>query len=205
MKRFIDPITSAFLLLFSFYGCVTLERGYPEKRYFVLEASQPATAANPARERILMVANLRVSPRYADKNFVYRLSESGYETDFYHQFLTATDIMVGEEVRRGLSAAQAFKYVIGPSNPLRPDLVLEGSVNALYGDFRNLAAPRAMMEIEFFLHNEDTTKAGIVLHKRYTHSVVIEGRSADALVKGWNGSLNEILAALIADLRAVKF
>jgi hypothetical protein len=42
---------------------------------------------------------------------------------------------------------------------------LEGSINALYGDFRNLNAPAAVLEIEFFLHNEDTANPGIVLQK----------------------------------------
>jgi cholesterol transport system auxiliary component len=206
MKQTHHRICLAILLLFiSCYGCVSLERSYPEKRYFVLEVSESVVPANPAGERILSVANLRISPRYADRSFVYRISEAGYETDFYNQFLTATDVMIGEEVRRGLGASQYFKYVVGPSNQLQPNYVLDGSINALYGDFRNLNAPTAVLEIEFFLHNEDATNPGIVLQKRYMNSVAIDTRSPDALVKGWNAALNEILAALLADMRAVKF
>jgi cholesterol transport system auxiliary component len=206
MKRSHQRIWSAILLLFiSCYGCVSLERSYPEKRYFVLEVSESVVAANPAGEQILSVSNLRVSPRYADRSFVYRISEAGYETDFYNQFLAATDVMIGEEVRRGLGASRFFKYVVGPSNQLQPNYVLEGSINALYGDFRNLNAPAAVLEIEFFLHNEDAANPGIVMQKRYMKSVAINTRSPDALVKGWNAALNEILEALIVDLRAVKF
>lgn len=206
MKRSLHQTIRALLLLsLSCSSCVTLERSYPEKRYFVLDAAERVAAANPVGDRILMVANLRVSPRYADKSFVYRISEAGYETDFYHQFLIATDVMIGEEVRRGLAASRVFKYVVGPSNQLQPNIVLEGSVNALYGDFRNLNAPAAILEMEFFLHNEDTGNPGIVMHKRYPKSVAINGRSAEALVKGWNDALNEIVAALIADLRAANF
>jgi len=205
MKRSQPRIYRVVLLLFvSCYGCVTLERSYPEKRYFVLEAAQNVAAANPAGERILSVANLRVSPRYADRSFVYRISEAGYESDFYNQFLTATDVMIGEEVRRGLGASQYFKYVVGSSNQLQPNYVLEGSVNALYGDFRNLNAPTAVLEIEFFLHNEDAANPGVVLQKRYMKSIPITTRSPDALVKGWNAALNEILAELLADIKAVK-
>jgi len=43
-----------------------------------------------------------------------------------------------------------------------------------------------------------------VLQKRYIKSVPVSARSPEALVKGWNDALNEILAALIADLKAVK-
>ena len=206
MKQSDHRIACAILLLFiSCYGCVTLERSYPEKRYFVLEVSQSATPVNPAGDRILLVSNLRVSPRYADRSFVYRISEAGYETDFYNQFLTATDSMIGEEVRRGLAASRVFKYVVGPSNQLQANYVLEGSVNALYGDFRNLNAPAAVLEIEFFLHNEDAANPGIVMQKRYVKSVPLNERTPEALVKGWNDALNEIVAALVADLKAVSF
>lgn len=205
MKRSHHRIVSALLLLFiSCYGCVSLERSYPEKRYFVLEASESVIPANPGGDRILSVSNLRVSPRYADRSFVYRISEAGYETDFYNQFLTATDVMIGEEVRRGLGASRVFKYVVGPSNQLQPNFVLEGSVNAIYGDFRNLDAPAALLEIEFYLHNEDLANPHIIMQKRYVKSIAINTRSPEALVKGWDAALNEILAALIADLRAVK-
>jgi cholesterol transport system auxiliary component len=201
-----NRIVRALLLLFiSCYSCVSLERSYPEKRYFVLEASESVMPANPAGDRILSVSNLRVSPRYADRSFVYRISEAEYETDFYNQFLMATDAMIGEEVRRGLGASRVFKYVVGPSSQLQPNYTLEGSVNALYGDFRDLNAPAAFLEIEFFLYNEDVVNPRIIMQKRYLKSVAINTRSPDALVKGWNAALNEILAALIEDLRAVKY
>jgi cholesterol transport system auxiliary component len=201
-----NRIVRALLLLFiPCYSCVSLERSYPEKRYFVLEASESVMPANPAGDRILSVSNLRVSPRYADRSFVYRISEAEYETDFYNQFLMATDAMIGEEVRRGLGASRVFKYVVGPSSQLQPNYTLEGSVNALYGDFRDLNAPAAFLEIEFFLYNEDVVNPRIIMQKRYLKSVAINTRSPDALVKGWNAALNEILAALIEDLRAVKY
>jgi len=192
-------------LLILCHGCVSLERSYPDKRYFAMAISESANRSNSAGDRILSVSNLRISPRYADKNFVYRISEAGYEADFYNQFLTSPDLMIGEEVRRGLAASQLFKYVVGPSNQLQPNYVLEGSINALYGDFRDAKMAAAFLEIEFFVHNEDAANPGIVMQKRYVKSVPLSERSPEALVKGWNDALNEIVAALVADLKAVNF
>ena len=62
------------------------------------------------------MASLRISPRYADRSFVYRTSTAAYEADFYNQFLIAPDSMIGEELRKGLAASELFKYVVGPSN-----------------------------------------------------------------------------------------
>lgn len=203
MNLFNRLLVGAILLLFVFCsGCVTLERDYPAKRYFVIDISDSAQPAEAVGNQTLLVTGLRISPRYADKSFVYRTSDAGYESDFYNQFLTSPDIMISEEVRKGLAASPAFKYVVGPASQLQPNFVLEGSVNALYGDFRNLNGPSAVLEIEFFLHNEDSTNPGIVLQKRYAKTVALAGRSPEALVKGWSQALEAILAMLVADIRA---
>jgi cholesterol transport system auxiliary component len=205
MNLFNGLVVRGVLLLFLLCsGCVTLERSYPEKRYFVIDVGDSAQPPNAAGNRTLLVSSFRISPRYADKSFVYRTSEAGYEADFYNQFLTSPETMISEEVRKGLAASPAFKYVVGPASQLQPNFVLEGSVNALYGDFRNLNGPSAVLEIEFFLHNEDAANPGIVLQKRYAKTVALSGRSPEALVKGWSQALGSILTDLNTDLQKVK-
>jgi cholesterol transport system auxiliary component len=201
INRLVAPV-----LLLSLFcsGCVSLERSYPEKRYFVIDIGDGAQPPNTTGDQTLLVSSLRISPRYADKSFVYRTSDSGYEADFYNQFLTPPDTMLSEEVRKGLAASPVFKYVIGPASQLQPNFVLEGSVNALYGDFRNLNGPSAVLEIEFFLHSEDTANPGIVLQKRYVKTVTLSGRSPEALVKGWSQALESILTDLSSDLQKIK-
>ena len=183
-------------------GCVGIEKNYPDKRYFVLEAPANPTASNPSTNETLQVSNIRVSPRYADKGFVYRTSEAGYESDFYNQFLVAPASLITEEVRKGLTASQLFKYVIGASNQSQPSYVLEGTVNALYGDFRNPNSPKAVLEMEFFLTSEIPEKPGILTQKRYAKALPLTGRTPEALVKGWNQALEEILTSLAEDLKA---
>jgi ABC-type uncharacterized transport system auxiliary subunit len=186
-----------------FCGCVTLERSYPDKRYFMLEVQDGASSSNEGAHT-LAVADLNISPRYADRNFIYRTSETEYETDFYNQFLSAPAVMVSEELRQALAASSLFKYVLGPSSALTVNYVLEGSINVLYGDFRALSAPAAVLEIEFFLHNEDPVRPGLVMQKRYNKSVALKERSPEALVKGWSRALEEIVAMFVADLHARK-
>jgi hypothetical protein len=108
-----------------------------------------------------------------------------------------------EEIRKNLIASEMFKYVIDASSPMQASFALDGSVNALYGDFRNLDSPRAVLEMEFFVTSEMPTKPGIMMQKRYQKSIPISGRSPEALVKGWNEALAEILTALVADLKTV--
>lgn len=201
INRLVAPV-----LLLSLFcsGCVSLERSYPEKRYFVIDIGDGAQPPNTTGDQTLLVSSLRISPRYADKSFVYRTSDAGYEADFYNQFLTPPDTMISEEVRKGLAASPVFKYVVGPASQLQPNFVLEGSVNALYGDFRNLNGPSAVLEIEFFLHNDDSANPGVVFQKRYAKTVALSGRSPEALVKGWSQALGSILTDLSNDLQKIK-
>lgn len=205
MKNFLKPLAGGAALLFIMAsGCVNLERSSPERHYFVIQLPPGADHSDSTSDLILSVASLRISPRYADRSFVYRTSDAGYEADFYNQFLAAPDTMISEELRKGLTASQEFKYVLGPADTQQPNYVLEGSVNELYGDFRNPNQPAAVLGIDFFLYQENSANAGIVMQKRYTKSVPLTTRSPEALVEGWDQALKEIVAALAADLKTAN-
>ena len=185
------------------FGCVSLERSYPDKRYFVIEIKD-AKRANAEDGQILSMSNLLISPRYADRGFIYRTSDTEYESDFYNQFLSEPAVMITEETRKALAASSKFKFVVGPTSSLVANYVLEGSINSLYGDFRKPSAPAAVLEIEFFLHNENPGSPGIVLQRHYMKSVPLKERSPEALVRGWSEALEAIAAMLVADVSERK-
>jgi len=205
MKKLFSNIRcSALVLLMLTAACVGIEKSYPDKRYFVLAIKQSDNSSGTQNNGILQVANIRVSPRYEDKSFVYRTSESGYESDFYNQFLVSPAALLGEEVRKGLTRARLFRHVINALSQVEPSYVLEGVVDALYGDFRDPSAPKAVLEMEFFLRKESASKAEIVADKRYAKSIAVSGRTPEALIKGWDEALEAILSSLIADLSQTK-
>jgi cholesterol transport system auxiliary component len=204
MKPFKMLPSAAALSIVLSSGCVSLERGYPDKRFYVLEVRTPAAISGSERDEILQVSPLRISPRYQDRSFVYRISENGFEADFYNQFIAPPAGLISEEIRKGLISARIFKYVISASNSQAPSYVLEGTVNGIYGDFKNSHAPAAVIDLEFFLTSDLPAKPGILMQKRYVQSVPVSGRSPEALVKSWDLALEQIIAALTADLSTVK-
>ena len=190
-------------LLLLLPGCVTLERSYPDKHFFVLDIDGVKPLDNP-HQGVLQISSVRISPRYQAKNFTYRLSDTSYESDFYDEFLIAPATLIAEELAKGLTRAAIFQHVIDSSSQLAPTHSLEAAVNAIYGDFRSGSAPKAVLEMEFFVSKETAGKSEILMQKRYSKSVPLERRSADALVKGWNKGLEEILANLAADLKGAN-
>ena len=205
MKRAsLRPRSAAFLLCLFLSGCVSLDRSYPDKHYFVLQINRDGEPSNETADGILEVSDIRISARYEGHSFVYRISDASYESDFYNQFLIAPAALVTEEVRKGLAQSRVFEYVINSSSQLQPTHRLDGIVNTLYGDFRNISASRAVLEIEFFLSKQLPTGTEIVMNKRYSKTVPLSGRSPEALVKGWDEALDGILTSLIADLKSAN-
>ena len=186
------------------FGCVSLDRSYPEKHSFVLEISRDGQSLQDPASGIVEVADMRISPRYEGQSFIYRVSEGGYESDFYNQFLIAPAVLVTEEVRRGLAQSGISQYVINSSSQIQPTYRLDGTVNAIYGDFRNASTAKAVLDMEFFLTKPGQEATQVLIAKRYSKSVPLTGRTPEALVKGWNEALEEILRSLIADLKAAK-
>ncbi len=186
------------------FACVNLERSYPDKHYFVLDISPKDPPSTRAVKGILAVSDMRVSQRYEGQSFVYRLSETSYESDFYNQFLIAPAALITEDVREALAQARVFEHVISASTDLEPTYRLQGVVNSLYGDFTDAHAPRAVIEMQFFLTRKTPTGEELILAKRYAKSVPVGARSPDALVKGWDIALEDILSSFSADLKSAK-
>ena len=186
------------------FGCVSLDRSYPEKHSFVLEISRDGQSLQDPASGIVEVADMRISPRYEGQSFIYRVSEGGYESDFYNQFLIAPAVLVTEEVRRGLAQSGISQYVINSSSQIQSTYRLDGTVNAIYGDFRNASTAKAVLDMEFFLTKPGQGATQVLIAKRYSKSVPLTGRTPEALVKGWNEALEEILRSLVADLKAAN-
>ena len=201
-RKTLLKLTIGIFMLFSLsIGCINLERSYIEKRYFVLEASRDENISSPDTDAVLTVRRLRVSAKYEGKGLVYRLEDLSYESDFYNEFFISPVSMLTEEIRKRLAVSGLFKHVVDPSSLLDPTYVLESAVTALYGDYRVSTAPKAVMEIQFFLLHEIDSNPKIIFQSQYHKEEPIKGDTPDALVNSWNEALNQILTEFETDLK----
>jgi cholesterol transport system auxiliary component len=182
-------------------GCVNLEKGYPEKRYFILDASRDKDISSPDTGKDLTVRRFRVSPKYEGKGLVYRLEELSFESDFYNEFFVSPVSMFTEEIRKRLAGSGLFKHVVDPSSLLDATYILEGAVTALYGDYRVSTAPKAVMEIQFFLLQETDSNPKIIFQNQYHKEEPFKGNTPDGLIKSWNTAFNQILTEFENDLK----
>ncbi len=182
-------------------GCINLERSYPEKRYFILDVSRDVGISSPDTGIVLTVRRFRISPQYEGKGFVYRLADLSYESDFYNEFFIPPASLITEEIRQRLAGSGLFRHVVTPSSHLDTAYVLEGAVTALYGDYSVSAAPKAVLEMQFFLLDETSTSPKIIYQSQYRKEEPLKGNTPDALVKSWNNALDQILTEFETDLK----
>ncbi len=181
-------------------GCLNLERSYPEKRYFILDVSRDENISSPDTGTVLKVRRFRISPQYEGKGFVYRLADLSYESDFYNEFFIPPASLLTEEIRQWMAGTGLFQHVVDPSSYLDPTYVLEGAVTALYGDYGVSTAPKAILEMQFFLLHETSISPEIIFQSQYRKEEPLKGNTPDALVKSWNKALNQILTEFETDL-----
>lgn len=200
-NAFFDLCLGFFALLCLLSGCIRLESSYPEKRYFLIDISRQEDVSPPATDEVLRVVTFSVSPQYEGKGFVYRKADVVYESDFYNEFLISPTDMFTEEARQWVARSGLFAQVADLSSYNEPTFFLAGTVTALYGDFSDVSAPKAIMEMEFFLSRDVSAKGEVAFQNRYHREIPLDGASPQALVKGWNEALRQILTDLEKDLR----
>lgn len=181
--------------------CLNLARETPTKRSFHLDVRHPGRSIKGNANKVLKIQRLGIEPVYGGRNLVYRLSDVEYESDYYSEFLISPATEIQSLTRDWLDRSGIFSKVTGLSSQLTTDYILEGHIQALYGDFHQ-EPYRAVLEIQFvMLHSND---GSIAFSERYHRSITINERNAALLVKGWSTGLQEILSALEQDLQTLK-
>jgi hypothetical protein len=190
-------------------GCMPkLSKPYPERRHFKLGPPAPSASAKagPAGT-ILKVARFTASEPYEKAEFVYRTGESTWETDFYNVFLLPPAVQIAQLAREGLATAGLFGHVPDVGSAADATHVLEGHVRAIYGDFADRKAPKAVLRLELSLLDVRGAAPKILAHRPYEKSVplALKARSGPqrgpALVAAWSRVLAGFFAEFADELR----
>jgi len=175
-------------------------RPAPIKGTYVLEPAMPPPAAR-THPGVLRVGSVTVAAPYRGRAFVYRETDLKYETDYYHEFLVGPGPNIAEATVRALGAAKVFSVVAPGNLGVDADWVLDGFVDALYGDGRTPSKPSAVLRITWFLRPH-SGEAVPVWTRTYERTIPFATGSAAAYIDAQNKALSEILAELAGELAA---
>lgn len=185
--------------LFFLGGC-SLRQAAPAKSTYLMEAHRTAPAPAASGFGALRVRSIQVAAPFEGRGFVYRRGELHYESDFYHEFLVPPRTVVTDQVRQWFSDSGLFARVLEPSSQADAALSLEGTVSALYGDFRE--HPKAVLAIHFVVMDEHAGSATIRFQHAYRQEIAVDSGGAETLAGGWSKALAGILTEFEKDLSA---
>jgi hypothetical protein len=189
-------LLACFALLLS--GCLNLERAEPTRESFDFSPQLPRLAT-PSQGPILLVSYFAAEPQFATGEFVYRVSEVQWESDFYRHWVEAPATLLTDWSRRWLSGSGHFRDVGTPGLLAGSQATLQGRIIELYGDFRT-ESPSAVITLAFHLQPGGTKPEVPFWSKTYRRSIPLAQRNPASLVEAWSRGLEEILREVSRDV-----
>ncbi len=170
-------------------------------RFYMLQTPRPAAPAVREGTAVLAVPRFTIDAAYANRGLVYRLDDHRYESDAYNEFLISPTVMITERTRDWLTQSGLFAQVLGSGSGAEPTHRIEANIAVLCGDFRDRNAPKAVIEIRFFLlRTESGVDPKIIMAKSYGATADVATAGPEGLVAGFDRCLQMILAELEKDL-----
>ena len=179
------------LMLAMFCGCSSGPNWKRQAFAFSLPADPPTTNSTG---RITALSRVSISPLFQSRSFTYRTGENSYEQDPYAGFLIPPERSLAESIRASMRASGVFGSVLEPGSSITPTLILEISINELYGDFRNLSQPVGTMGLHVICCEvQDDLPRRVVFDKFCSHETPLARKTPSALMAAWDADLQEII------------
>ena len=189
------------ILILALAGCA---RQAANSQFYLLQTPREAPPATTQNEAILTLPRFTIDAAFAGRGLVYRLDEFRYESDPYNEFFISPAEMITEQARQWLAQSGLFAQVVGSTRSLDATHQVEANITALYGDFRDEDAPKAIVKIRFFfLHTDRRGDTEILLAKPYAAVIDVDAAGPQDLIAGFDRALQTILTEFEKDLANV--
>jgi len=195
------------LLLVTALGGLTgcLSRPVLKEQTFVFNVPAGGATKADASRRVLGIRSLQIAAPFAGRALIYRTDEFSYVRDPYAEFLDLPADELVAPIREWLRGSGNFQGVAEAGSALQPDTLVEINISQLFGDFRQLQQPLAMLTLHVtFFDAPHGMAAGVILQREYSRQIPLSAPSAAALMKGWDQALAEILSEISADLQSAQ-
>ncbi len=184
-------VLPTFIAVLAICGCSSGPSWKRQSFAFSLATDPPTTNAV---ETVVALRRVSISPTFQSRSFTYRTGDNSYEQDPYAGFLIPPERALAESIRASMRASGVFGCVVEPGSGIMPTVVVEASINELYGDFRQASRPMGTMGIHLMcyevLHGEPSH---ILFDKYCLQETPLARKTPGALMAAWDADLREIM------------
>jgi hypothetical protein len=182
---------ASILMLAVICGCASGPNWKRQAFAFSMPADPPT---NNTTGKITTLSRVSISPLFQSRSFTYRTGENSYEQDPYAGFLIPPERALAESIRAWMRASGAFGTILEPGTGIAPALIVEISINELYGDFRNPSQPVGTMGLHLICCEvQDGLPRRVVLDKFCSHETTLARKTPGALMAAWDEDLRDIM------------
>lgn len=174
------------ILCIGLTGCISSK--YVEQKQYMLDVGKPTSGHKINKQSSLCINHVATTAPFDQLNFLYRISEYQYLTDYYNGFL----VPPAEQLEATLTdyVKNSSKFTI-QSNALSASNILRVQLSEFYADYRDNKNPKAIINMRFVLTRPGDNK--IILDKTFTQKTALQTKNTGGLLEAWNIGLQNIL------------
>ena len=200
MSRYIAVSIVAVAAVF-FSGC-GFERTNPNKQYYIFDGAEALTVAadkesgsKSHKGMTVQVAPFLINSITNHNGLIYRVSDTMFDIDYYNELITVPSAIVDANFKEALIDAG---YAVVSE---RSDYSVFGTLNALYGDFRDKKHPYAVIDINVVVRSNQLQK--MIGTKHYKYEEDIKVRSPEGVVEAYGVCMGKVLSEFLSDFEEI--
>jgi len=164
--------------------------------------AQPASSSSVgvARDQILQIRRVNISPPYDGLSLIYRKPDGTYAKDYYNEWAAPPEELFCTQQVDFLSASSAFPSVVDGRSAAPHRYELETCITSLYGDFRDAQHPQVVLKARVYLIDDTSGRRNVAYQNYYDISMPLAGASAHEMVLGAGCAYRQLLESIAKDL-----
>jgi cholesterol transport system auxiliary component len=183
-------------------GCSVLPTvPYTQRRDWPILVPRPDPLPLRAHGPVLLVRTVTAAPGLDRRGLQTMLPDGSMHVDFYEQWAVAPADGVEAALQAWLAGSGLYSAVIGSGSRLSADLVLEGTLTALWGD---PAAGHADAALALVLLDQRRGATKVRLQQTITGQAPLTGADAPAVAHATLAALADVFAQATQALAGVR-
>jgi uncharacterized lipoprotein YmbA len=193
-------ITAILSVAFVMAAC-SIGKPLEQATTFAVEPAMPVLMpVENRRPEAVRMGVVRVAAAFSGRELVYRMDDVRYVSDPYNAFLSEPGSMFATRIAEWLDQSGPYRTVSQPGSARSAPYVLEATITELYGDFRPGQPPAGVLTMQFTLIDVADPRARVTFERTIKRRAALDRAAPDALVRGFNQALADVLTELASQL-----